>query len=148
MSTDASNPDLELVRRFVADGGGARPVTTSPLLSALGAELVWFDPERRELTMRFSPDDLFRQGAGFIQGGAITAMLDFAMAFAGMAVSEPGKSITTANMTTSFYAPAAGRSYVATGRIDRQGRRIMFAAADLSSDERVVAAATSSLLVI
>lgn len=141
------NPDLDLVRRFVAEGG-ARPVATSPLLSALGAELVWFDPERRELTMRFSPDDLFRQGAGFIQGGAITAMLDFAMAFAGMAVSDEGKSVTTASMTTSFYAPASGKAYVATARIDRQGRRILFAAADLACDERKIAAATSSLLVI
>ncbi len=143
----ADNPDLALVRRFVAEGG-ERPIETSPLLAALGASLVGFDPARRELTMRFVPGDVFRQGAGFIQGGVLSAMLDFAMAFVGMAVSEEGKSITTASMNTSFYLPASGKVYVATARVERQGRRILFAAADLSCDERTVAAATSSLLVI
>lgn len=142
------NPDLDAVRAFVS---GARPsgrIDTSPLLSALGAELVSFDPERKEVLLRYAPDKLFRQGAGFVQGGAVASMLDFAMAFAGFAVGEEGTSITTASMNASFHAPASAAIYEARGWISKQGRRAMFAGAELTADGRSVAAATSTLLVV
>lgn len=143
-----ANPDLLHLRAFVAGEARPGPIATSPLLVALGAELLAYAPDRKELAIRYSPGDLFRQGAGLIQGGAITAMLDFAMAFAGMAASEDGTSITTAMMTASFLAPAAGSTYEARGRIVRQGRRVMFAEAQLHAGGRTVATASSNLLVI
>lgn len=142
------NADLERVRRFVAGEIPPGPIDTSPLLGALGAELVSFDASRREFVLRYAPAVLFRQGAGVIQGGAVVSMLDFAMAFAAMAVGEEGRSITTTTMNTSFYAPAASRIYEARGRITKQGRRLIFTEAELSGEGRAVAAASSSLLVI
>ena len=142
------NPDLDAVRAFVSGARPAGRIDTSPLLTALGAELISFDPNRKELLLRYAPDALFRQGAGFVQGGAVTAMLDFAMAFAGLAVGEAGTSITTANMNVSFHAPASATSYEARGWIVKQGRRAMFTAAEITADGRSVAAATSTLLVV
>ncbi|MCR5855736.1 PaaI family thioesterase [Mesorhizobium sp. J428] len=143
-----SNPDLDAIRAFTAGSRPAGPIDTSPLLVALGAELVGFDAARKELLLRYAPEDLFRQGAGVIQGGAVTAMLDCAMAFAGLAAGEAGTTITTANMNISFLAPAAGATYEARGWISKQGRRVMFAGAELSAGGRPVAAATSTLLVV
>lgn len=144
----AVNPDLEAVKAFMAGMRAAGPIDTSPLLVALGAELVAFEAERHQIVLRFRPGDLFRQGAGMIQGGAVAAMLDFAMAFAGLAASEQGTQITTTNMNVSFLAPAAGASYEARGWLAKRGRRAMFATAELLSDGRTVAQATSTLLVI
>jgi len=142
------NPDLLHVRAFVSGAAGPGPIATSPLLVALGTELLGYDTARKELVIRYTPGELFRQGAGMIQGGAVAAMLDFAMALAGMAACEDGTSITTTMMNTSFLLPAGGTVYEARGRIFRQGRRVMFAQAELSDGGRVVASATSSLLVI
>lgn len=146
------NPDRALIRRFAAAppaaGDGPVAMHTSPLLAALGAELVAFDPARRELVMAFTPQDLFRQGAGVVQGGALSAMLDFVMGFAGMAVLPPERTIATTTLTTAFHAAARGQRYLARGLIDRPGRRVMFASASLECDGVGIAAGSSVLLVL
>lgn len=148
MAEATVNPDREAVRAFLADPGRPVAMETSPLLAALGARLAGHDPTRRELVMTFAPQPLFRQGAGVVQGGAVSAMLDFVMGFAGMATAAAGQSITTTSLTTSFYGPARAAEYVARGRIEKPGRRVMFAAAELEGEGRIVAAATSVLLVV
>lgn len=148
MTEAMANPDREAIRAFVAAPGRPVPMETNPLLAALGARLTGFDPGRRELTMSFAPQPLFWQGAGMVQGGALAAMLDFVMGFAGMAVAAPQQSITTTSLTTSFYAAARAPGYVARGIIEKPGRRVMFASAELEGEGKVVAAATSVLLVL
>lgn len=146
----AANPDAELVRRFVAGATGPGPVAaaSSPLLVALGAELRAWDPEGRVLTLGFAPEPLFLQGAGAVQGGAVAAMLDCAMAFAGLALTGAGESLATTTLSAAFYAPVPAAALTARGRIDKPGRRVMFASAELLAAGRTVAAASSALLVL
>ncbi|WP_161349807.1 PaaI family thioesterase [Maritimibacter harenae] len=151
MSSDTpqpDNPDHALVLNFIAGSGEPVPLDTSPLLQALNGVLLVHDPDTLSLTFEFAPGPLFRQGAGFVQGGAIAAMLDFAMAFAGMAVIPPDKSVTTTAMTSSFHAGARAERYIVIGRIDKPGRRFLFASATIEAEGRVIAQATSGLLVI
>jgi uncharacterized protein (TIGR00369 family) len=143
-----SNPDIALVRAFIAAPHAPVTVDSNPLAMALGARLTDFDPSRRELTMHCAPEALFRQGAGFIQGGALSAMLDFAMAFAGFAAIGDDASVSTVTMNVAFQKAATARGYDVRGRIDKHGRRIMFASAEVSADGAVLATATSTLLVV
>ncbi|MGH8261650.1 MAG: PaaI family thioesterase, partial [Steroidobacteraceae bacterium] len=96
--------------------------------------------------------------AGVLQGGIVTALLDFAMAFAAhakLAVSaerpagtEPvagGRAFATASLTVHFMRPAPPGRYVARGRIVRAGRRLLFAEAQLDADGGPIASASAVL---
>jgi uncharacterized protein (TIGR00369 family) len=146
--TAAPNPDHVLMRAFMAGDGAPVPVETNALFRALNTTLVSYDADGRKVTLRFEPGDLFRQGSGVLQGGAISAMLDFAMAFAAMTTVDLGQSVTTSSMTTSFYAAGKGAAYEAVGTVEKPGRRLVFTSATISAEGRTIAAATSTLLVV
>ncbi len=146
--TAAENPDHALMRAFMAGGRGPVAVDSNPLFVALDTTLAACDLDARTVTLRFAPGDMFRQGSGVIQGGAISAMLDFAMAFAAMTVIEPDKTVTTTAMNTSFYAAGKGAIYEAVGKVEKPGRRVVFTSAELTCEGKTVAAATSTLLVV
>ncbi len=142
------NPDLVLVRRFMANGGEAVAVDSNPLAVALGCVLEAWEPGRRELVFRYEPQQTFRQGAGVVQGGAVATMLDFAMAFAGFTQLADDAVLSTLTMNVVFQKAARSARYTAHGRIEKPGRRVMFAAAEISDGEAVIATATSTLLVL
>ena len=121
---------------------------TNALLRELGASLVAFDRDRLELTMHFSPSDMFRQGTGHIQGGAIAAILDFAMVFPAFAVIDEDAGMSTTMMTTSYYAPGKAETYKSIGRVEKAGRRVIYTSAQLFAGEKLVAGASSTLLVL
>jgi acyl-coenzyme A thioesterase PaaI-like protein len=146
--TVPANPDHALMRLFMEGDGALVPVRTNLLFEALNTTLVGHDVVARTVTLRFEPGDLFRQGSGIIQGGAISAMLDFAMAFAAMTTVELDASVTTTSMNTSFYAAGKGKVYEAVGKVDKPGRRVVFTSAVLTCEGKQVAAATSTLLVV
>jgi uncharacterized protein (TIGR00369 family) len=141
------NPDHLALHVFLA-GGAAGPMHTSPLLNAMGASLECWDSGAGRLIMGFAPQPMFRQGAGFVQGGALAVMLDFVMAFTGMAVVGPNHTITTTNMTTNFLAGATGSALRAIGEVERAGRRVIYARAALEAGGKSVASASSTLLVL
>ena len=103
------------------------------------------------ITLEFTPDAIFVQGAGVLQGGAVSAMLDFAMAFAVLALLPAGQACTTTNANVSFLRAAPRGRYVAIGEIERRGRQLAFTRARLMAadlPERVVATASSTLLIM
>ena len=144
------NPDQALIHRFVQQGGPAMPVDSNPMARALQSTLLRVDRERGEVDIGFEPADLFIQGTGVLQGGAVTAMLDFAMAFATLASLPPRSSCATVNLSTSFLRPAPQGRYIATGVMDRCGKTLAFTQARLVRVDtgQVVATATSSLAVL
>lgn len=99
------------------------------------------------MELAFAPDPLFIQGTGVLQGGAVTAMLDFAMAFATLAHLPVGGSCATVNLNTAFLRPAPQGRYIAVGEVERRGRQLAFTHARLlrEEDRAVVATATSTL---
>ena len=61
----SENPDIRAFRRFL-ERGEEMEVHSSPLLAALKCRLVAADAET--VTLRFDPPEMFRQGAGVVQG--------------------------------------------------------------------------------
>jgi len=129
--------------------GDGRPMLfdANPMARALRTELRAADGQAGRVTLAFDPDPLFTQGRGMLQGGALTAMLDFAMAYAVLAQLPLGTSCTTVNLSTTFLRPAQPGRYVALGEVQRRGRQLAFTQARLirEQDGKTVTTATSTL---
>jgi uncharacterized protein (TIGR00369 family) len=116
---------------------------------ALGGQVIAVDCVNGVVELRFAPGQEFIQGAKVVQGGAVSAMLDFAMGFAGMAMMEEDFFITTATLNVAFLRAAPAGVYIAKGMIERRGRTLLFARGDLRTEAGiVVATGTSSLVVV
>lgn len=141
------NPDQALIRAFQSTGLPME-VDSNPLAVALGMHLLRVDVNTEQIELGFRPDPIFIQGAGVIQGGAVTAMLDFAMAFVTLAQGQDGQSCASINLNTSFVRPARAGQLRCVGSLVKRGRQIVFASAELFTDDGVlVATATSALAV-
>ena len=142
-----ANPDQALIHHFIDSGAQPMPFDANPMARALGAELRAADLVAGTVALAFAPDRLFIQGTGVLQGGAVTAMLDFAMALATLAHLPVGGSCATVNFNTAFLRPAPQGPYLAIGEVERRGRQLAFTHARLMrlEDRTVVATATSTL---
>jgi acyl-coenzyme A thioesterase PaaI-like protein len=114
-----------------------------PLALALKGELLEVDLEAGAVLCGFEPGEGFTQGAGVIQGGVVTVMLDYAMALAGFTRIARGKSFGTASLTTQFLKPVMPGRCFARGRLDRAGSKMMFASAELWREGSGVILATA-----
>ena len=144
---DFANADQALLHRFAADDAYPQPFDVNPMARTLGTVLHAVDRQAGRVELAFLPDPLFIQGNGVIQGGALTSMLDFAMAFATLAHMPRGDSCTTVNLSVAFLRPAAVGHYRAIGEVERCGRQLAFTRAQLlrQEDGQVIATATSTL---
>ena len=144
---DFANPDQALIHRFIAAGRQPLSFDANPMARALGTELQAVDLTAGTVTLAFEPEPLFIQGTGVLQGGAVTAMLDFAMAFATLAHLPIGASCATVNLNTAFLRPAPQGRYLAIGEVERRGKQLAFTHARLlrATDRQVVATASSTL---
>jgi uncharacterized protein (TIGR00369 family) len=118
-----------IARAFRGAGGPLR--LTDPLSGLLLSELLELDSEAGAALIAFEPDDRFKQGGGLIQGGIVTAMLDYALAMAAFSQALDGQSFATVSMTTHFLRPTLPGRLLARGRLDRMGGRMIFASAEL-----------------
>lgn len=150
MSTAFANPDQALIHRFLASDRQPMAFDANPMALALGSRLLSVDAPAGRVELSFEPQGLFIQGTGVIQGGAVTAMLDFAMAFAALAHLPVGRSCATVNLNTAFLRPAPQGTYIAVGEVERLGKALAFTHARLlrAQDAVVVATATSTLAVV
>lgn len=84
--------------------------------------------------------EMHRQTAGFVQGGLIVALADFAFARAVHSVSQPGQQTVTIELKMNFISPAKDGTLTATARILSQGRRIVVGEMDVTGEDQVLIA--------
>ena len=111
-------------------GGNLPPVEEASIYHLLKPEVL----EHGDgcAVLRFTPEPIWTIGAGVVQGGIVTAMLDMAMAFA-------SNGLSTATITVDILRPATGR-LTATGEVTKMGHRLLFATGELHDDNgRLVA---------
>jgi uncharacterized protein (TIGR00369 family) len=129
---------------------GPCPLTRAgPLAIGLKGELLQVDLETTATVSAYVVDEQFTQGAGVVQGGIVTVMLDYAMALSGFTRVAKGKTFGTVSLTTQFLKPVTPGRYLAKGRLDRAGSKMMFASAELRADgsEALVATACCAMAV-
>jgi uncharacterized protein (TIGR00369 family) len=143
------NPDKQLLQSHrpgdaLAFGGPAQPFA-----KALGGVIIAVDRANGVVDLQFSPGQDFIQGLGVVHGGAVAAMLDFAMAFAGMAMLGDDQVVTTATLNIAFLRAAPAGAYVARGIVERRGRSLVFSRGELrAASGTLIATGTSTLAVL
>lgn len=145
------NPDQIDLHRFAREPGRQPGFERNPMARALGTRVLEIDAQAGRIRLGFAPEGIFVQGTGVLQGGAVSAMLDFCMAFVVLAQLPPELGCTTANMSVSYLRAAPRGAYEAMGEIERRGRRLAFTRGSLypaGAPDRVVATATSTLAIL
>jgi len=143
------HPDRELLRRYREAGTAVRADADNPLGHAMGLTVEYVDFTSGDVRLAFEPPAWLTQGSGVLQGGAVTAMLDFAMAYASLAVVPAPARVATTNLSVAFQRAAMPVRLLAIGQIERAGRSMVFTRAELrqAADEKLVATATSTLVI-
>lgn len=148
MSIPPQNPDQILLHRFRDAPGAPLPIDSSPFARALGGRIARVDGVQQRVELLFAPGPEFLQGVNVVQGGVVSAMIDFAMAFAGLAMLPPTRSCATTTLSVAFQRPARPGTYVAVGIVERIGQRVIFCRGTLARpDEAPVASGTSTLTI-
>lgn len=140
------NPDQALLQRF---SGAPLAIDSNPLAAALECRLLALDRTAGIVRLSFNPGPQFVQGRGVVQGGIVSTMLDFAAAFAALAVIPDGQTAATASMTVNFQGAVRAGLVNATGTVERAGKRLVFTRAQIVGEaDRVMAVATAVMTVL
>jgi len=120
----------------------------NPTFMTLGITPVSWGNNQAVLKMTIT--DKFHNGVGFLQGGFYVILADEAIALAILAELAPDQGTTTISETTEFIRSAKEGEIFAVARINRKGRRIVFAEAEVrrgSEDGEILSKTTTSYLV-
>ena len=117
---DAPNPDFDRVVRTA--------LRTMPAARHLGFDTTRLAPGEAELTQ--PARDELTQHDGYLQGGVLGSLADFAAGAAAGTLLSPGWVNMTTDYTVKVLAPAKG-PVVARGRVLHAGRSTTVAAADV-----------------
>lgn len=104
----------------------------------LGIEIDSIEPSRARLSVEVRQELLQLQGV--MHGGAIASLIDTAVAFAIMSVSEPQDRFTTVEMKVNYLSAIREGRVVADARLVRDGRRIIVADCDVFDSQGRLAA--------
>jgi uncharacterized protein (TIGR00369 family) len=113
----------------------------------LGFDLIALNQDEQWVEIAFEAKPEFTNPLGNIQGGFLSAMLDEALSIAGQVASNMTHVMSTLEMKTSYLRPASPGRLVATGRVTRQGRQVIFLEGEVKGpDGKVCATATATAL--
>jgi uncharacterized protein (TIGR00369 family) len=102
-------------------------------LATIGAELTRLEPGCCELTLPFRPD--LCQQHGFHHAGVTSTLADTACGYAAFSLMPAGSAVLTVEFKLNLLAPAAGERFVARAKVERPGRTLTVAAAEVLAIE-------------
>jgi uncharacterized protein (TIGR00369 family) len=133
--------DAALLARF------ANARNRPPCSVALGLEVLALSQSPAWARLAFSAPADWCNPMGAIQGGFVTAMLDEAMAVAGIVAGGLGYVVPTLELKTSFLRPCPPGRLEADGRVLRWGAAAAFLEAELFDPEgRLIAKASATAM--
>jgi uncharacterized protein (TIGR00369 family) len=135
---------LEALQAMI-DGAIAPP----PIAQLMGFTLVKVEPG--VAVFECEPAEFHYNPIGAVHGGLACTLLDSALGCAGHTTLPGGVGYTSVDLNVRYLRPITHASGLlrATGRVIKPGRRVIFTEGELTdASGRVVAAATSSLLVL
>lgn len=116
-----------------------------PSAELLGLEILEVDQKNNCVTVQFEARSDFCNPIGTVQGGFLTAMLDDAMAIAGVIRSGFTMHMPTLELKVSFLRPALPGAIRAVGEVIKFGKSIAFFEGSLyDSDNRLIARASAT----
>lgn len=142
-----NNPDKILLKKLLQGETVACHHAGNLLAEALNLKVI--NVEQQTILLHFSVGATFTQAHGMLQGGILTAMMDFGAAFLGVLQVAEQQSIVTTHLSTQFFRPAAQGEYFVSAKLDKAGAKMIFVSAQLyQQPEKPIAAATFSMAVV
>lgn len=118
----------------------------SPASQLLGWTFVAYDREAMTLRLAFDGKPEFRNPAGVIQGGILTAMIDDT--FGPLVGATTGRFGVTVDITTQFLRGVRPGPLTTEARILRRGRSVLFLEGDLRDpDGKLCVRCTASFFI-
>jgi len=139
MSSDAP-PQLTDTEIIALMKGRARP----PSAALLGLEILEIDQKKDRVVLQFEARPEFCNPIGTVQGGFLTAMLDDAMAVAGVIRSGFTMHLPTLELKVSFLRPALPGPLRAVGEVLKYGRNIVYCEGSLYDQKNRLVARSSA----
>lgn len=144
-----ANSDKIFIDGFKNDEIDKSAIIPSAIGEYLTAKIISIDDESYKLSMSFAANAQMYNGAGVVQGGILTSMLDTTMAFAVLSHVKSDQSAATISINTDFLNGAKAGLFIAVAEITRMGRSIAFTKAILKdSDDKLIASATANFAII
>jgi acyl-CoA thioesterase len=133
---------MSYIERIQTEGRDANPFFT-----LMEIEIGPLSRGSGTLRMPIRPDML--NGEDFLQGGLFTALADEAMVLAIYPLLAPEEQIATISECTTFMSGAQRGVLVATGKVIKKGRRVIFAEGEvkLEGSDRVLSRTTATFMV-
>lgn len=139
--TSPLRTDAEVLAKF--QNAKSRP----PCSETLGLVVTAIDQAKGSVRIEMVGQPAWCNPRGALQGGFVTAMLDEAMAIAGIVAGEMAFAVPTLELKTTFLRPCPAGKVEAIGRVVRWGKKAAFLEADLfDSDGKLVARASSTVV--
>jgi uncharacterized protein (TIGR00369 family) len=85
----------------------------------------------QKIILKFTVSRMFTQGNGVIQGGIVSAMLDFGAAYIGLLNTLPNKGVVTTNLSINYLRAAPAGQYFVEAELDKAGSKMVFSSAKL-----------------
>ena len=119
-------------------------------MATLGARLELIAPGEVRIAVSHRPD--LTQQHGFLHAGAVTSVVDSACGYAALSLMEPGAAVLSVEFKVNLLAPAAGKEFVAIGRVVRAGKTVTVVSGELVSvddgAEKVVAILQGTMMAV
>jgi uncharacterized protein (TIGR00369 family) len=115
----------------------------APVLTLLGSRIIAVDAAAGSLSANYEAQAGFRNPAGTVQGGMLSAMLDDLTASLVDATLAAGQGVATLNLNVSFLRPAQVGTLQGEARMLRRGRDVCHAMGTLLQDGKEVATAVA-----
>lgn len=109
----------------------ARSFRAQGFMSLLGAELISVAPGAVEIALPLRP--ALSQHHGYAHAGASWAIADTAAGFAAQTLMAAQDGVLTVELKINLLAPAKGVRLIARGSVERAGRRLTVARADVAA---------------
>ncbi len=110
----------------------------------MGAKLHSYDPSTQTITMHFHAPEAFITPRKSVQGGLVAGFLDEAMGWAYTYSTGGEFSPLMLDVNFSLLKPVLQGPLIATGRVVRAGRRVLFLESELWSEDGVLLARGTS----
>lgn len=120
----------------------------APWIQDLGLSVEAIEPDRAVLRLPYS--DTLCRSHQMVCGQALMALIDTCMVFTVYAAQGRFVNCTTVDQGTSFMRPVIGQDVIATGRVLKSGRQLVFGEVELATagDGRLVCKGSSTYMVL
>lgn len=95
----------------------------------------------------WQPDERFVNGVGVVMGGYVSSAADVAMAYAISSLLTSSQTFGSINLNVTFHRPVFPGEVTVEAKVEKVGKTVCYLTATMMQKDKLVASATSSVMV-